>query len=173
MQSCQGHGHLTCLLVKLFVWPEHRAEAGEHQGAQTPGPLLIAAVVVQGVRCQHEPVLPRTDPGGLHAAPHLPLQPAWEGEPSALTDIHPTSFSAQGRVCTGLTIPLGMPQLGHNPTFHESIRVILHWAWALLHDEAAHLLCNKQGPEDNKGLSSGIHGGHPQSLSRELASGLG
>lgn len=84
-------------------------------------------------------------------------------------------FSAQGRVCAGLTIPLGwdQPQLGHNPTFHESIRVVLHWPWALLHDEAAHLLRNKQGPEDNMGLSSAARGCLPQPLSRELASGLG
>lgn len=65
------------------------------------------------------------------------------------------------------------PQQGHNPTFHESIRVILHWAWALLHNEAAHLLRNKQGPEDNTGLSSDTHRGLPQSLNRELVSWLG
>lgn len=32
------------------------------------------------------------------------------------------------------------------PTFHESIRIIVHRPWALLHDEAAHLLRNQQGP---------------------------
>lgn len=208
LQRCsptEGYRHLTRLLVGLLVRPQHRAEAGEHEGAQPPGPLLIAAVVVQGVGSQHEPVLPRPDPGGLHAAPHLPLQPAWEGEASAPATgtICPTGSPVQGRVCPlpaspasapcpsgagsshsrGTILPaLALPQLLRRqrpqcpspvvPTFHKSVRVILHWPWALLHDEAAHLLRNEQGPGDNTGLSLGARGSLPWPLSGDLARGL-
>lgn len=58
------------------------------------------------------------------------------------------------------------------PTFHKSVGVILHWPWALLHNEAAHLLRDKQGPGDNVGLSPGARGCLPQPPSGEPAQGL-
>lgn len=113
----KGRGRLTRLLVGLLVRPEHRAEAGEHEGAQPPGPLLVAAVVVQGVGRQHKPVLPRPYPGGLHTAPHLPLQPTWEGEASApaTSTIRPTGSPAQGRVCLAPAQPVHPVPLGQDP----------------------------------------------------------
>jgi len=205
-QPGEGRGHPTRLLVGLPVRPEHGAEAGEHEGAQPPGPLLAAAIVVQGVGRQHEPVLPRPDPGGLHATPHLPLQPAWEGQSSAPAagTVSPAGSPARGRVCplpaspartpcpsgTGPSHRRGTmppapaaPRLLRRqrppcpslavPTFHQSVGVILHRPRALLHDEAAHLLRDEQGPGDDTGLSPGARGSLPQPLSGELALGAG
>lgn len=167
-------GHPTRLLVGLLVRPEHGAEAGEHEGAQALGSLLVAAVVVQGVGGQHEPVLPRPDPGGLDASPHLPLQPAWEGEASApaTSPIHPAGCPCPlpcatlgwhpARRGTILPTPAVNPGVGQKikpcsaaPTFHQSIGVLLHRPRPLLHDETAHLLRHEQGPGDIAGLSPG------------------
>lgn len=68
----QRRGPLTCLLVGLLVGPDDGAEAGEHQRAQPPRSFLCAAVVVEGVLAQHEPVAPLLDP----VPPNLQQQPA-------------------------------------------------------------------------------------------------
>lgn len=195
----EGRGHPTRLLVGLLVRPEHGAEAGEHEGAQPPGPLLVAAVVVQGVGGQHEPVLPRPNPGGLHTAPHLPLQPAWKGKPQCPPPAPSTPAALWHRTGSARSPPAPPAPLGQDPatvrarscqprllqrqrplcpspavpTFHESVRVILHWPRALLHDEAAHLLCDEQGPGDDMRLSPGAHGYLPRPPSMEPPGGWG
>lgn len=65
---------LTCLFVRLLIWPDDGAEAGEDQRAQSAGSFLWSAVVVEGVLAQHEPVPTLLDP----VSSHLQQQPALE-----------------------------------------------------------------------------------------------
>lgn len=65
---------LTCLLVRLLVWPDDRAEVGEDQRAQSAGSFLWSTVVVEGVLTQHEPVPTLLDP----VSSHLQQQPPFK-----------------------------------------------------------------------------------------------
>ena len=76
---------LTSLLVGLFVGPDDGAKAGEHQGAQPAGILLLTGIVVQRVLGQNKPVPSLSDP----APSHLPVQPTYKHRN---TDAHFTAF---------------------------------------------------------------------------------
>lgn len=65
---------LTCLLVRLLVWPDDRAEVGEDQRAQSAGSFLWSTVVVERVLTQHEPVPTLLDP----VSSHLQQQPPFK-----------------------------------------------------------------------------------------------
>lgn len=69
---------LTCLFVGLLIRPNDGAETGEDQRAQPAGSFLRAAVVVQRVLAQHEPVAPLLDP----VPAHLQEEPACENKPT-------------------------------------------------------------------------------------------
>lgn len=65
---------LTCFLVRLFVWPDDRAEVGEDQCAQSAGSFLWSTVVVKRVLAEHKPVPTLLNPG----SPHFPQQPTFK-----------------------------------------------------------------------------------------------
>lgn len=91
---------LTCLLERLFVWPNDRAEAGEDQCAQSASAFLWSAVVVKGILAKHKPVATVLYP----TASHLSQQPAfqWETEQHHLTSLlqNPITHGGTTIICS-------------------------------------------------------------------------
>ena len=65
---------LTCLFVRLLVWPDNGAEVGEDKCAESAGSFLLSTVVVKRVLAQHKPVSTLLDPISSHLQQEPPFK---------------------------------------------------------------------------------------------------